>query len=50
MEPTTAELIFYLIAGVIGLVFFLRILATDGDVEMTWGKRRDLARAEKGWR
>ena len=50
MEPTNAELIFYAVLGVIGLIFLICAMCTKDDtIEMTWTKKRDIARAERRW-
>lgn len=50
MEPTNAELIFYAVLGVIGLIFLICAMRTKDDtIEMTWTKKRDIERAEKRW-
>lgn len=48
MEPTNAEVIFYLVIAVIGLVILLASASLkDNTIEMTWTKKRDIARTEK---
>ena len=50
MEPTNAEVIFYVVIAVIGLVILLACASIKDDtIEMTWTKKRDIARAEKKW-
>jgi hypothetical protein len=51
MEPTNAEIIFYAVIAVVGLVMLLvGSRMPDDTIEMTWGKKRDIARAERrGW-
>ena len=50
MEPTNAEIIFYVVIAVIGLVMLLVCAGTkDNTIEMTWTKKRDIARVEKSW-
>lgn len=50
MEPTNAEIIFYAVFAVIGLIFLIGALFTKDDtIEMTWTKKRDIARAERRW-
>ncbi len=44
------ELIFWIVAGVIGLIVAICVFKTPSNtVEITWGKRRDWAREEKRW-
>ena len=48
MEPTNAEIIFYAVIAVIGLVMLLVSAGIKDDtIEMTWTKKRDIARVEK---
>lgn len=48
MEPTNAEIIFYAVVAVVGLVMLLVCTgAKDNTIEMTWTKKRDIARVEK---
>lgn len=50
MEPTNAEIIFYAVIAVIGLVMLLVCAGIkDNTIEMTWTKKRDIARVEKSW-
>ena len=50
MEPTNAEIIFYAVIAVIGLVMLLIGAGIKDDtIEMTWTKKRDIARVEKSW-
>jgi hypothetical protein len=50
MEPTNAEIIFYVVIAVICLVMLLACAsAKDNTIEMTWTKKRDIARVEKSW-
>ena len=50
MEPTNAEIIFYAVFAVIGLVMLLACAGIKDDtIEMTWTKKRDIARVEKSW-
>ena len=51
MEPTNAEIIFYAVIAVVGLVMMLLACAgtKDNTIEMTWTKKRDIARVEKSW-
>lgn len=50
MEPTNSEIIFYAVIAVIGLVMLLVCAsAKDNTIEMTWTKKRDIARVEKSW-
>jgi len=51
MEPTTAELIFWILAIIVGVPLIVRGMATPCDsMDITWGQRRDWARREKEWR
>jgi len=50
MEPTNAEIIFYAVFAVIGLVMLLAGIGIKSDtIEMTWTKKRDISRVEKSW-
>ena len=50
MEPTNAEIFFYAVVAVVGLVMLLVCAGTkDNTIEMTWTKKRDIARVEKSW-
>ena len=50
MEPTNAEIIFYVVIAVIALVMLLVSAGIKDDtIEMTWTKKRDIARVEKSW-
>lgn len=50
MEPTTAELIFWILAIIVGVPLIVHNLPTAGDyMDITWGQRRDWARREKEW-
>ena len=50
MEPTNAEIIFYAVIAVVGLVMLLACAGVkDNTIEMTWTKKRDIARVEKSW-
>lgn len=51
MEPTNAEIIFYAVITIVCLVVLLvGSNAPNNTIEMTWGKKRDIARAERrGW-
>lgn len=50
MEPPNAEIIFYAVVAVIGLVMLLIGAGIkDDSIEMTWTKKRDIARVEKSW-
>ena len=50
MEPTNAEVIFYVVIAVISLVILLACTRIKDDtIEMTWTKKRDIARVEKSW-
>lgn len=51
MEPTTAELIFWILAIIVGVPLIIHSLPTSSDsMDITWGQRRDWARREKEWR
>lgn len=51
MEPTTAELIFWILAIIVGVPLIIHSLPTPSDsMDITWGQRRDWARREKEWR
>ena len=48
MEPTNAEVIFYVVIAVISLVILLACTSIKDDtIEITWTKKRDIAREEK---
>jgi hypothetical protein len=50
MEPTNAEIIFYAVFAVIGLIFLIGAMFTKSDtIDITWGQRRDWERREKEW-
>lgn len=50
MEPTNAEIIFYCVMAVIGIIFLIKAMCTPSDcIEITWGQRRDWERNEKRW-
>ena len=50
MEPTNAEIIFYAVIAVVSLVIVLACAGAKNDtIEMTWTKKRDIARVEKSW-
>ena len=50
MGPTNAEIIFYAVVAVVGLVMLLTCAgAKDDTIEITWTKKRDIARVEKSW-
>lgn len=51
MEPTIAELIFWILAIIVGVPLIVRGMATPSDsMDITWGQRRDWARREKEWK
>lgn len=53
MAPTIAELIFYIIAGIVAIIFFIKILfsaPSNDEIKITWGQRRDWERREKDGR
>lgn len=51
MEPTNAEIIFYCVMVVIGIILFIKVMRTPDDcIEITRSKRRDWEKREKGWR
>lgn len=51
MEPTIAELIFWILAIIVGVPLIVRGMATLSDsMDITWGQRRDWARREKEWK
>ena len=51
MEPTTYELIFWAVLGVIALVFLLGALFVKSDsIEITDRKLKEWEREEKRWR
>ena len=50
MEPTNATSIFYAVLAVAALFFVVCCARTkDDSIEMTWTKKRDLARYERSW-
>ena len=51
MEPTICEVIFWIVFAVVSLVILAFCVGEPDDtIEMTWGKKRDIARAERrGW-
>ena len=46
------ELIFWLILGIIAFVFLIGalIVPSEGEIDMTWGQKRDIERWEKQWK
>lgn len=50
MQSATAEIIFYIIVFIVtAYLFASRCSAEEECVEMTWTKKRDIARTEKQW-
>lgn len=50
MEPTNAEIIFYIVLGIISLGVIIKSALTPNDtIDITWGQRRDWERREKEW-
>ncbi len=51
MEPTNAEIIFYVVLAILGIAFLIIVNCANrvSDVDITWGQRRDWERREKEW-
>lgn len=50
MQPTIAEIIFYIIMFIVMMYLLISHGSAEEEcVEMTWTKKRDIARAEKRW-
>lgn len=50
MEPTNAEIIFYAVLAVIGLIFVIGVMSKESyTIDITQSKRRDWERREKEW-